>query len=606
MTAYGETFMEVVDLEERLTNPETGAYSELVKSIDALYGELSRHGVSEQAVLDSILRPGQIDYNLVDKVHVDNIDQTVAQLTSQIGALDLLAFDRNQLMDLVARYQSQVEQIKWMKEQIAAGKKSIESLAAKGELLLERVLKSSIETGEGAKTYAEKARTYMASLERQNFWMTAGVALGATLFGLLIVYWLSGRLTRQIRLIMDLFSEVGMGNFNARTERITRDELGQIAESLNAMLDNTMALIQTREERDRMQQSIIKLLNEISNLSEGDLTVRAEVTEDMTGSIADSFNMMAEQLGKIVREVKQATQQVGRTSSQMTSTTEKLAESSENQAVQITTVIAGINAMTAAIQKVARHAVESANVSEKSMRDAKEGAAAVESTNQAMESIRERVQETARAIKRLGESSQEIGNIVQIINDIADRTSILALNASIQAAMAGDAGCGFSVVAEEVQRLSEQSTNSTKQIETLVKTIQGEINEAGTRMEESIQRVVEGSQLAVNAHKKLKEIESVSAQLGQRVQSISAFAKQQTKVSEKISDSMKVIGNTSSKTATVSRQAASVMKNLAATSEKLRVSVETFKVEDGGNGGVAHPIAIQEKPMDSAGMEKAA
>ena len=405
---------------------------------------------------------------------------------------------------------------------------------------------------------------------------------GGILLVVAVAFLLSGGLTSQIRRIMDLFSEIGMGNFSARSEVVSRDELGTMATSLNAMLDSTLNLIQSQEERDTIQASIMKLLEEISALTEGDLTARAEVTEEVTGAIADSINDMAEQLTKIVKDVKKATLQVGTTSQKISVSTRKLAQTSEKQKVQVSDAIASIEMIAASIQQVAEHAVQSASVSQQSMTNAKEGADAVQKTNKAMDAIREGVQETARAIKRLGESSQEIGNVVQIINDIADRTSILALNASIQAAMAGDAGRGFAVVAEEVQRLAERSTNSTKQIETLVKNIQGEINEAGTSMEESIQQVVKGTKLAGDAHAKLQEIETVSAQVAELVQSISVKAKQQAKASQNITKTMEEVGEVSSKTSSASRNTALSMQNMAKTAKQLQVSVEAFKLPEQG------------------------
>ena len=195
-----------------------------------------------------------------------------------------------------------------------------------------------------------------------------------------------------------------------------------------------------------------------------------------------------------------------------------------------------------------------------------------------MRHIREHVQETARAVKRLGESSQEIGAILQLINDIADRTSILALNASIQAAMAGDAGKGFAVVAEEVQRLAERSANATKKIDALIKNIQGEIHEAGLSMQESIRRVVEGSKLADDARSKLEEIETVSARLADLIQSISTASVKQAQASESILKTMEEVGEISSQTSSASRQTAISMQNLAKTSEQLRVSVSAFRL----------------------------
>ena len=404
----------------------------------------------------------------------------------------------------------------------------------------------------------------------------AGVMGGAIIFVTLSAYVLSGSLTRRIRPIMDLFSSIGRGDLHARCPVIGRDELGAMARSLNAMLDNTLHLIQSNEERDNMQNAIMKLLMDISALTDGDLTVRAEVTEDMTGAIADSFNAMAEQLS----HVKESTLQVGTTSREVSKTTLELSRTNDDHASLLAQTVKSIEEMSGSIRVVSKHAVESADVSDLAKQSAVSGAEAVRQTNNAMNAIRERVQEAARAIKRLGESSQEIGNIVQIINDIADRTSILALNASIQAAMAGDAGRGFAVVANEVQRLAEQSTNSTKQIETLVKTIQGEINEAGIRMSDSIQKVVLGTKLADGAHNKLEEIEEVSIQLADLVRAISKAANEQAESAESISATMKKVGETSTQASMQGKLTVLSIANLIETSKQLQDSVEAFKLPE--------------------------
>ncbi len=409
----------------------------------------------------------------------------------------------------------------------------------------------------------------------------AGIAVVMFLFIILVIWYVADRtIIRPILNIMDIFGEIAKGNFEARAKPLYDDELGKMAQSLNAMLDNTLNLIQSSEERDSMQGSIMNLLEEISGLAEGDLTARAEVTEDFTGAIAESFNDMAEQISEVVKNVKDVTLQVISTSQEVSRSTENLAETSEMQAVQVSDAIRAINEISASIQQVAENAARSAKVSEQSTLHAKEGAEAVRITNRAMESIREHAQETARAIKRLGESSQEVGNIVQLINDIADRTSILALNASIQAAMAGDAGRGFAVVAEEVQRLAERSTNATKQIDTLIKNIQGEINEVGASMEESIQRVVEGSKLADGARIKLQEIETVSTQLGDLIKSISMASRQQAKASEEIAKTMEDVGEISAQTSAASRQTAVSMKSLAQMSSQLNESVSVFRLSE--------------------------
>jgi twitching motility protein PilJ len=408
----------------------------------------------------------------------------------------------------------------------------------------------------------------------------AGAMGGAIFLVTLGAFVLSGSLTRQIRHIMDLFSKIGMGNFHARCRVIGRDELSSVAQSLNAMLDNTVHLIQSNEERDNMQNAIMKLLMDISALTDGDLTVRAEVTEDMTGAIADSFNAMAGQLSRIVSHVKESTLKVGTMSREVSQTTLELSRTNNEHASLLAQAVKAIEEMSASIRVVSKHAVESADVSDQAKQSAVSGAEAVRQTNSAMNAIRERVQEAARAIKRLGESSQEIGNIVQIINDIADRTSILALNASIQAAMAGDAGRGFAVVANEVQRLAEQSASSTKQIETLVKTIQGEINEAGIRMDESIQKVVHGTKLADSAHNKLEEIAEVSIQVADLVQAISKAANEQAESSESISATMKKVGETSGQASMQGKLTVLSIANLIDTSKQLQDSIEAFKLPE--------------------------
>jgi twitching motility protein PilJ len=244
----------------------------------------------------------------------------------------------------------------------------------------------------------------------------------------------------------------------------------------------------------------------------------------------------------------------------------------------ITTAIEAIESMAQSIRNIAEGSKQSASVSEQAKSNAVNGAQAVQDTNKAMGAIRNQMQETARSIKRLGESSQEIGGIIQIINDIADRTSILAINASIQAAMAGDAGRGFAVVAEEVQRLAEQSASSTKQIEKLISTIQGEINQAGTSMDQSIDRVVKGAKLADQAHDRLQKIESDSLQLADLINSITSEADLQARASQDIVRTMETIGQIVSQTSETTMQTDASMQQLTHTSHALLSSMERFKL----------------------------
>jgi twitching motility protein PilJ len=358
----------------------------------------------------------------------------------------------------------------------------------------------------------------------------------------------------------------------------TEDELGEMANALNSMLDSTLSLIQSQEEKEQIQQSIMKLLDEIAGVADGDLTHEAEVTEEVTGAIADSFNFMIDQLRRVISDVQQTTLQVSSAATEIYATAQHLSQGSETQAVQIVDTSAAVDEMTRSSQQVSENAIMSATVAEQSRVNAQQGAEAVEKTIGGMNGIRQQVQETAKKIKRLGESSQEIGEIVQLISDIADRTSILALNASIQAAMAGEAGRGFAVVAAEVERLAERSAEATKRIGTLVKSIQSETNEAVAAMESTTREVVVGSEIANEAGQALGEIGSVSTRLAELIQSISVASKQQARGSESVARAMNEISDVTQQTAAGTKQAAVSIQNLAELADSLRASVNTFKL----------------------------
>ena len=339
--------------------------------------------------------------------------------------------------------------------------------------------------------------------------------------------YVSRNFTKQADAITEMLGSIGIGDFSARAEILTNDELGTVAASLNSMCDNTLSLIQSAEERQQIEESIETLSAELEAIANGDLTAAAKVGDDITGVIAMSVNSMVLQLRSIIERVKSATIEVSTSAAQIQSTTASLSQGSEAQSAQIVDTSTAVKQMASSIQQVASKTEESAFVARDARQRASDGSQAVAATVDGMNRIRTQVQETSKRIKRLGESSQEIGEIVQLISDIADRTSILALNASIQASMAGDAGQGFAVVAEEVERLADRSNEATKQIATLIKAIQAETTEAISGMEESTKEVVEGSKLAAEAGQTLSDIDHVSSQLADLIESISHAAKQQ-------------------------------------------------------------------------------
>ncbi len=429
-------------------------------------------------------------------------------------------------------------------------------------------------------TATELATVLTARLDRLDLDRMIQVGLTLGLLGLagLAVYRISRGIARQVRSIDALLASIGMGDFAARAEVMTTDELGSTAHALNAMLDNTVNLLQSQEERDNMQSSILKLLDDVAGVAQGDLTKEAEVTAEMTGAIADSFNYMIVELRGIIGSVQDTTSQVASSTRTIKATAERLAEGSVQQSQRVTEVSAAIGTMTDSIQQVAQTATTASTVAIQALAAARGGNESVQKTVEGMDAIRTHVQETAKRIKRLGESSQEIGEIVQLIEDVADRTSILALNASIQAAMAGEAGKGFAVVAEEVERLAERATGSAKKISTLIKSIQTDTKEAISAMEETTREVVGGSSLASAAGSRLNEIEAVSQRLAVLIESISAASKQQALGSEAVSRNVAVISGVAAETADGARSASESIQSLAAQAEQLRSSLQHFKL----------------------------
>jgi twitching motility protein PilJ len=344
------------------------------------------------------------------------------------------------------------------------------------------------------------------------------------------------------------------------------------------MLDNTLVLIQSREERDQIQGSIMKLLEEVSGVGDGDLRKEAEVTSDITGAIADSFNYMIGELRGIISSVQNTTKQVDRSARLMQVNAESLAQGSVEQSAQIVEASQTIEKINASIRYVSTTAGTAAGVAEKALTNAKSGSQSVQRTIEGMDAIRVQVQETSKRVKRLGESSQEIGEIVELIGDIADRTSILALNASIQAAAAGEAGRGFAVVAEEVDRLAERAALSTKKISTLIRSVQADTNEAILAMENTTREVVGGSQLANDAGLKLGEIESVSNEISRLVREILEASRSQALSSEDVT--RKVIGVTefTTRTAHGAQEVEGSVRQLAALAKNLNESMSRFKL----------------------------
>ncbi len=329
---------------------------------------------------------------------------------------------------------------------------------------------------------------------------------------------------------------------------------------------------------DANQAAILRLMNELQTVAEGDLTQEATVTEDITGAIADSVNYTVEELRSLVGNVQSTATRVAQTTSKVETTSTELLATSTEQLREIRETGQSVLDMAARINDVSAQAQESASVARQSREAAETGLAAVQNAIGGMNAIRDQIQETSKRIKRLGESSQEIGEITELIADITEQTNVLALNAAIQAASAGEAGRGFSVVAEEVQRLAERSGDATRQIAALVKAIQTDTQGAVAAMERSTQGVVEGARLSDHAGTALSEIDRVSRRLAELIEQISASASKEADQANEVAGNIQHIFAVTEQTGESTRSTANQVRDLARMADELRQSVARFKI----------------------------
>ncbi|NND45584.1 MAG: hypothetical protein HKN58_09690 [Xanthomonadales bacterium] len=328
------------------------------------------------------------------------------------------------------------------------------------------------------------------------------------------------------------------------------------------------------------QRAILKLLDELGSLADGDLTVHASVDSEMTGAIADAVNYAVEQLRELVMGINLTAMSVAESAMDTRTSVNGLAEAASRQAQQIDTATGTIQEMATRFEEMAVRSRESSAAAQRSVDIAHAGADKVRESISGMENIREQIQETSKRIKRLGESSQEIGDIVSLINGIAEQTNVLALNAAIQAASAGGAGKGFAVVADEVQQLAESATNATRRIETLVQTIQADTSEAVDSMESTTSEVVRGTRLAEDAGAALQQTEKVSNELSELIQGIAEEAHEHSEQATQVSELMHAIRDVSIQTSGGSKQAAASVEDLAELVLRLRESVADFKLPE--------------------------
>jgi twitching motility protein PilJ len=417
----------------------------------------------------------------------------------------------------------------------------------------------------------------------------AGVAAGAA--GGAATFITGKRQVKRIRQattdLQNQFSALIEGDFNAKATEFEQDEFGQLATGFNQMTRVVASVTaearrkaeENEKSREDLQRQVIRLLDDVEGAARGDLTVQAEVSADVLGAVADSFNLTIHNLRKIVQQVKVAATQVNRGATENESFARTLSADALRQAEELAVTLNSVQMMTNAIQRVADSATKANEVARTASETALKGGEAVERTVFGILQIRETVAETTRKVKRLAESSQEISKIVNVIAQIASRTNLLALNASIEAARAGESGRGFAIVADEVRQLADRAAKASKEIEGIVLQIQSETGSVMTAMEEGTQQVIQGTKLAEQAKRSLDDIIQVSGQIDGLVRSITSATVEQTETARSMAQVMQSVELTAQSTSQEAQRVSDSLQNLVSVSRDLQNSVEKFKVE---------------------------
>lgn len=403
---------------------------------------------------------------------------------------------------------------------------------------------------------------------------------------LLHAYLLSKRVLTPVAELANFSERIASGDSRAKAEVSSSDEFGYIAENLNRGAGRLSRPGVSQEASESLQRSITDLLNLINLVARGDLTIRGKVTNDALGNVVDSVNFMLDNFSKFIERVRKAAIDVSTSAAQILNSADEMTAGATQQDQEITNTSSAVEELTVSMKQVSNNAEASAEAARRALDAAEQGNRSVRDTLEGMQRIRASVQATAKKIKSLGDRSLEISEIINVINDITEQTNLLALNAAIEAARAGEAGRGFAVVADEVRKLAEHSRSATKDIAALIKAIQAETNEAVVVMEEGTKEVEIGAGLADQAGKALEAISSVVRQSAELVQEISLASKQQVRGTEGVANAMQIISGITRQTSQGSRQTVSTVGNMVKLSEQLNEALAQFRSSqrNGSNG----------------------
>ena len=390
---------------------------------------------------------------------------------------------------------------------------------------------------------------------------------------------LANKVLTPVKELVDVSEKLAAGEYrSAKADVQSNDDFGLIADNLNRSTERVSKAVFNQEAQETLQRSVTEFLTITSQIARGDLTLRGKVTNDALGNVVDSVNYMLDNFAKVLERVRKAAIDVSSSANEILLSAEEMSHGANQQDQEITNTSSAVEELTVSMKQVSNNAEASAEAARRALDAAEQGNRAVRDTLEGMQRIRASVQATAKKIKSLGDRSLEISEIINVINDITEQTNLLALNAAIEAARAGEAGRGFAVVADEVRKLAEHSRNATKDIAALIKAIQAETNEAVVVMEEGTKEVEVGARLADQAGKALEAISSVVRQSAELVQEISLASKQQVRGTEGVANAMQIISNITRQTSQGARQTARTVENMVKLSEQLNEALSQFRV----------------------------
>ncbi len=434
---------------------------------------------------------------------------------------------------------------------------------------------------EQIKTMQEIARD-LSEEAKHLAWNGTLVLIGggiiAVLFGLAIGYWVAHKLALGLGQVANVAQLAASGNYQARAKIASKDELGQMAASFNAMLDRITALVTSEGERDEMQKRLMNFLVLVSDVGKGDLTKRGEVTADMFGNLADGFNLMIQRFAQLMKQVREAAERVNKSAGVLRDNAGQMAGTAKHQADESVKTLGAVEQLASQMRQVAETAGASSESAKQVLQATERGRVAVQETVQDMQSIRSAVQRMSKQVKALGDRSLEISQIVSTIRDIANQTNLLALNAAIEAAGAGEAGARFAVVADQVRKLAESSTQATREIADLVKVIQTETQDAVVAMEQETQAVEAGSASALRTGDVFNEISAIAQRSSELAQTIASSAANQTTSTDQVGRSIKDFTGGAVATQKATDSARATVEDMAKLAEGLTSSVAQFKI----------------------------